>query len=308
MDFLKNTSVAVLPKVSVLYYVNSSDSAAHTLRLLAQHNVLSMPVLDKSLNQYIGFVDMVDIVSLIVDIYSEADIMAENFYTLLEQSERFKNTKVSEIINISARNPFIPVPETSSLYTAVELLSKHKVHRVPVIDAEGHIVNLITQSSLIAFIAENVDKLGSVVNQTVGSLLLGHKDVVTVNINARVIEAFNLMDKKSVSAVAVVDDEGKLVGNISVRDIRTIGADPRQLPQLYMGIRELLFRINMQRVDIINPAIACSAKEKYGLVVKKLAASRVHRLYVVDNHLPVGVISLSDALLPLVTIQPSEVV
>jgi CBS domain-containing protein len=51
-------------------------------------------------------------------------------------------------------------------------------------------------------------------------LLLGHKDVITIGVNGRAIDAFKIMTDRGVSAVGVVDEEGKLVGNISVRDIR----------------------------------------------------------------------------------------
>jgi CBS-domain-containing membrane protein len=301
MEYLKSVNVEELPKVDTIHHVLANDSASAALKLLTKYNILSAPVLDKERNQYIGFVDMVDLAAFIVDIYTEADIMGENFFSLLEQGERFVTTKVKDIINISSRNPFVPVREGSSLFSVVELLAKHKVHRVPVIDHQGRVSNLITQSSIISFLSTHLDKLGDITNQTVGSLLLGHKDVITVGVNARAIDAFKLMTDRGVSAVGVVDEEGKLIGNISVRDIRVIATDARLIQRLYLGVREFIYKINAERIDIINPAIACSARDTYGLVVQRLAASRVHRIYVVDSHLPVGVISLSDALLPLVS-------
>lgn len=68
-------------------------------QLLTKYNVLSAPVLDKERNQYIGFVDMVDLAAFIVDIYTETDIMGENFLSLLEQGERFITTKVKDLIS-----------------------------------------------------------------------------------------------------------------------------------------------------------------------------------------------------------------
>jgi CBS domain-containing protein len=121
---------------------------------------------------------------------------------------------------------------------------------------------------------------------------------------------------------------------------QVIAGDARLIQRLYLGVREFVYKVNSERIDvrthfdlslslslflrasvlifvmvmvmvmvvvvanqqqIINPAIACSTTDTYGLVVQKLAASRVHRIYVVDNHVPVGVISLTDVLLPLVS-------
>jgi CBS domain-containing protein len=301
MDYLKNVNVEELPKVDTIHHVLATDSASTALKLLTKYNVLSAPVLDKERNQYIGFVDMVDLAAFIVDIYTETDIMGENFLSLLEQGERFITTKVKDLINLSSRNPFVPVREGSSLYSVIELLAKHKVHRVPVIDLQGRVSNLLTQSSVLSYLAAHLDKLGSVTEQTVAELLLGHKDVITIGVNGRAIDAFKIMTDRGISAVGVVDEEGKLVGNISVRDIRVVAGDARLIQRLYLGVREFIYKINSERIDIINPAIACSAKDTYGLVVQKLAASRVHRIYVVENHVPIGLISLSDALLPLVS-------
>jgi CBS domain-containing protein len=118
----------------------------------------------------------------------------------------------------------VPVREGSSLYSVIELLAKHKVHRVPVIDLQGRVSNLLTQSSVLSYLAAHLDKLGSVTEQTVAELLLGHKDVITIGVNGRAIDAFKIMTDRGISAVGVVDEEGKLVGNISVRDIRVPAA------------------------------------------------------------------------------------
>jgi CBS domain-containing protein len=112
------------------------------------------------------------------------------------------------------------VREGSSLFSVVELFAKHQVHRVPVIDFQGRVSNLLTQSSVVSYLAAHIDKLGSIHHQTVGALMLGHKDVITIGVNARAIDAFKVMTDRGISAVGVVDEEGKLVGNISVRDIR----------------------------------------------------------------------------------------
>jgi hypothetical protein len=79
-------------------------------QLLSKYNVLSAPVLDKERNQYIGFVDMVDLAAFIVDIYTETDILGENFLSLLEQGERFTTTKVKDLISTHPLHPRPPSP------------------------------------------------------------------------------------------------------------------------------------------------------------------------------------------------------
>ncbi len=50
-----------------------------------------------ALRSLVGFVDMVDIVSFIVAIYDETEILGENFFTTMEQGERFVKATVAQI-------------------------------------------------------------------------------------------------------------------------------------------------------------------------------------------------------------------
>lgn len=204
-------------------------------------------MLDKECNEYIGFVDMVDLVQLIVDEFTETELQGESLLSLVEMSDTFQKTRVKDIIStvpllhvlspsvsksptevpnwscspdLSSRDPFVPVQDGSSLFSVIEVMAKHKVHRVPLIDHQGRVSNLITQSAIVSYLAMHLPELGPITEKTVAEFLPGHKEVITVDINARAIEAFKSMVEHKVSAVGVVDEEGKLTGNISVKDIR----------------------------------------------------------------------------------------
>lgn len=59
------------------------------------------------------------------------------------------------------RNAFHPVKVGYSLFSAVETLAKERhLHRVPVIDENRKLVNILTQSMLIKFVARNLELLG----------------------------------------------------------------------------------------------------------------------------------------------------
>jgi CBS domain-containing protein len=47
-------------------------------------------------------------------------------------------------------------------------------------------------------------------------------NVISVNQNATVLEAFQLMSLNSISGVAIVDNEMKLLGTISASDLKVI--------------------------------------------------------------------------------------
>ena len=94
------------------------------------------------------------------------------------------------------------------------------------------------------------------------------------------------------SSVAVVDAEGKLVGNISSHDLKAMILDPMQFRSLSHNIGDSNFKaVHTHRLSIITPS------DTLETVITKLATEHVHRLYVVDHdRKPVGVVSLRDVI------------
>jgi len=298
-SFLETVHVSDLPRVQIVS-INSDVSTVDALKTLTKHNILCAPVLDAKTNKYIGLIDMLDLVCFVVDIFKDLETSGDetDFFSLLESGERFVTQDVKTIADISHRNPFVPVNETDTLLTVMRLVGEKALHRVPVVDAEGKVVNFLTQSALVDFLAKNVSKLGSVVDKTVGEMLLGCKPVLKVNINSNAIDAFKLMAEKKVSAVAIVDDENHLISNVSARDIRTIASDSKVISGLFTPIRNFLQAVYSERILETSPAIGCTVKDTLGTVLMKLSVSKVHRVYVVDNaHTVIGVIALSDILI-----------
>lgn len=60
--------------------------------------------------------------------------------------------------DLSRRNKFVPVKQGSSLWIAADIIAHQGVHRVPVVNNEGKVVNIISQSSLIGFLNDHVHK------------------------------------------------------------------------------------------------------------------------------------------------------
>jgi len=297
-NFLESVLVSHLPKVNIVS-VNSDATTVEALKTLTKHNILCAPILDTKTGKYIGLVDMLDLVTFVVDIYTSLERERENtdFFSLLESGERFVTQDIKTIADLSHRNPFVPVHDTDTLLSVLQLVGEKRLHRVPVVDSEGKVVNFLTQSALVDFLAKNKEKLGHVVDKTVGEMLLGCKPVVKVNINHNAVEAFKLMAEKKVSAVAVVDDDNHLISNLSARDIRAIATDHRVIQGLFTPIRNFLQAVYSERILETSPAIGCTVKDTLGIVLMKLSVSKVHRVYVVDHsHIVIGVIALSDVL------------
>ena len=52
--------------------------------------------------------------------------------------------------------------------------------------------------------------------------LFGKRETLSIEQSKTMIEAFQMISQKLVSGLAVVDDHGQLVGNISASDMRVI--------------------------------------------------------------------------------------
>merc|ERR1712146_835282 len=107
-----------------------------------------------------------------------------------------------------------------------------------------------------------------------------------------------LIQEHGISAVPVVDEEGKLCGNVSARDARLIVSSTKIYRLLNMPIANYL--------DVVTDgaersAITCSPFDTLESVIQTLTSNKIHRIYVVDkdNH-PQRVVSLRNVLMKFV--------
>jgi len=120
------------------------------------------------------------------------------------------------------------------LYQLCEDVFSREIHRVPVINDKNFLLDIISASDVVSFIAQHIDRIGSVAEATVGELNLGTRNVISMSSSALAIHAFYLMYYHKVSAVAIVDHDDHLVANLSASDIKLI--QPRELDMLLQPI------------------------------------------------------------------------
>jgi CBS domain-containing protein len=267
---------------------------------LSSANVLSAPVWSEETKKYTGFLDMRDLVSSVVFIAEHASNCQTK--TL---ADLFVNAKwvggAFTVTYLSRRNPFRSVKASDSLATVLELLSKKgpgRMKRVAVVDEAGKIVNIVSQTTLVAYLSSQIASHHLYVGKTVEELHLGSAPPISIQEQAPAIEAFKLMDTKQITGLAIVDAQGKLVGNISARDLK-IFIKHIDFGKLVQPVGEFVKHLRQFALDIKSPTITVFGSAKFELVIGKLAATKVHRLFVVDDEThfrPLRVISLADVL------------
>lgn len=114
-------------------------------------------------------------------------------------------------------------------------------HRVGVFGSNGSIEEIISQSDIVEWLADNLWKLGNLVHEPVGAISgLISSPAATVSSLRPAIDAFADIERlKGVSAVGIVDAvSGALVGNFSESDLR--GMRPQHFPGLALPVAEFL--------------------------------------------------------------------
>lgn len=187
----------------------------------------------------------------------------------------------------------MPVDQRAPVTNAIDLMIKWRVHRVPVVDTDGELLTVITQSHIARLIYKWLARFEQLADSTVEQLKLGYGEVITAQENEQAIAAFRLIHERAVSAVGVVDSEGKLVGNVSASDLKVIGYDGKLLAHLFVPISDF---VKITRPEGVS-AITVSPSSSFSQVLDKLVSNHIHRVYVVDEQRkPIGVISLLEIL------------
>jgi CBS-domain-containing membrane protein len=111
---------------------------------------------------------------------------------------------------------YLPVSQSGySAFSVVEALARERgLHRVPIIDSKRQVINLVTQSQVVRYLADHVEMIGSIAQKTIKECPRLFKEVLSVREETIAIDAFNLMVEKNVQGIAICNEEGRLRGNI----------------------------------------------------------------------------------------------
>jgi len=325
MKLLSNSSIKQLENLGStdVIELRANDSLYHAMTVLSTYKILSAPVRDKQSN-LVGMVDLMDIVALLGKLFTK-----ENPKNIQSLSNYYREVSglslytVKDLMNKSGRNPLKLLRENESITTAIQMFTKqpHPFHHIPIVNKQNQVVKIITQYDIIQYLFNNMNRFdSSVLRSTIKQLKHGNQSPVEyVTIHDTALKAFLRMHEKGVSALAVVNDNGILVGNISSTDIQGILSKNANI------LNELLLPVMQYLGDIRNPYSNLSASkvsgddtrfmarspvcaelnDTVGNVIETLVKERIHRIYVVDSSTkPLDVITLTDLIRGLKTQLP----
>jgi len=305
-DFLDSVTVASIMKSShELVTFKPNDTVEEALKKLATFAISGAPVFDQNEQKVLGYISVLDLVVWVVRTFAVSKGDRKD-YDWSKLDQQFK-MPISEILGEHddffshkdlalpltpsseyGLDPFWPVPQDSTLRSLINSYFKWRIHRCPVAE-KGKVVGHVSQSDVIRFLANNPKSLEGVLSKKLTDLGLDEGPVTCVLKGKSLIEAFNVMMETKFTGLAIIDEQGRLVQNISASDLKGV-------------TKESFWKLEMPIENIIKeekklPVLTCSPKSTLDEVVKKLADCRVHRIYVVDNqNKPRNVITLTSIM------------
>jgi len=165
------------------------------------------------------------------------------------------------------------------------------VHHLLIVDDTGKVVNLLSQTDVIRFVAKDVAGLDKLREQSIRTLGLGVRPVFAVRNTDSALDAFYELSEAGVSGGAIINPEGKLVGNFSRYDLKGTqgGTGFKVLSQSIMHYQRKHRVALAQRLVTVNPDMAI------GDVVSTMAREKVHRVFAVEGGMyPKGCVTQTD--------------
>jgi len=287
---------------SQVVWAEASQTCPQVLGLLNEKNIQAVPVWDEQTKSFVGMVDVLDLLTLLVVMNTSkdfADLLAsrpidwEEFSAI--EIDMFSNQQIRQVCDVSKRNPWCPVHFEVPLHSLMDMFGTDvNLHRVPVVNDAGDVMGLVTQSKVISFLAENVLKF-PIVDTPISAWYTPSNSVVSVNIKEKTLVALQQLLTHNVSCVAIVNDDGKIINTLSASDIK-VALGKSIFTDLNLPLVDFLAKSNayFKRPDA---PVVCSTADSIGSILSKLNDNHIHRIFVVDaDAKPIGVLSLCNVI------------
>jgi len=282
----------IAPRWPNVVYAQTNETVADVFKKLIDCSILSVPLLDVDTQKYIAFIDVFDILAYVVDVLNLPIDKDESWMA----SSQFQNSSCIVLPNKSKKNPWYIINENDPIQSAINALSQNNIHRIAVVDSAGRFSSVITQSRIIRFLSNRSLELGELGMQTIEQLNISSPLEVVARGEDRLLDAFMRMHNYGVSGVPILNSYGKVIGNVSISDIKDIGFSAQMFRKLFVSTEQFLdTKVEGQNLPRLIWAYNTSY---FSDVLFKLRANGVHRVYVVKSFDMIcnGVITLTDIL------------
>ncbi|CAD6342798.1 unnamed protein product [Miscanthus lutarioriparius] len=226
----------------------------------------------------------------------------------LPSSDLFNKTKVKDISGSFRWAPFLALQSSDTFLTMLLLLSKYRMKSLPVVDiGEGTISNIITQAAVVHMLSECVglhwfEEWGTKTLSEIGLPIMRLSKIVKVREDEPALKAFRLMRRKGVGGIPVVDDSGRAVGSIMIKDVKhLLTASETNRDYRTLTAKKFIANARQSSGERQMSIITCSRGDSTKDIILKLDAEKRQRIYVINEEGNLdGLITLRDIIAKLV--------
>jgi len=298
---LETTPIAtVVPNLGSVVIARSTESVASVFQKLIDFKIQAVPLLRVSTNQFVAFVDLVDILALLVD---RLGLTNRANWSQIEHwmaQAQFQGPCEELVVRSVPRHEWFAIAAAQPLAVAIQQMSRHSLHRLAISDLENNFVSLLSQSRVVSWLTAFLDAeeaFAPLSALTLEDLKLGYRPVLSVPSYRLALDAFMFIYQHRVTAVAVTDQDQRLSGVVSLSDLKDIGSTGAMFGKLLVPVGQFI----QSKVEGSQHLLAyyVTRTDTVRTVLEILCKFRIHRVFVVNNALErrlVGVVTTSDVL------------
>lgn len=246
------------------------------IQIMVKEGFRRMPLVDPGTKKLHGIVTATDVVNYLGGGEKFQIIQkkyAGNFFKAI--NEPIKSLMTSKVISIS---------KTAKISDAIDLMKRHKVGGLPVVDEHDHVWAIVTEKDILTLFS------GKIRGAKVADLM--SKSVITAKPEISIIEAEKIMVKHGFRRLPIVSNN-EFIGMATIRTIIRFFGSGQVFKHLQSGtIRQVLqtsvLEVTRKDVTTIEP------DADIGEAAKTMQEKNVGSLPVVANKKIVGIITERD--------------
>lgn len=287
----------ILPKSAKVIIFDTQFYVKKTFPTLISHGIRSAPLWDATKKLLVGMITVTDFIRILLYLDKE-NLSVED----LEQHTLHTWRKLLR----STRKPLCTAGPDQSLHDAINLLHKHRVHRVLMIDPfTGDVLYILSHKRILRFLFVYLNEFPELTffHKTLTELKIGtYEDIVSVTEETSIKRAFQLLLEKDVSALPILDDNGTLIDVYAKYEVLNLVSE-----KLYSNLSLTIGEVRNKKKDWEEKLQKCRSSITLYEALEVIVRTESHRLLLVNKEdTLVGIVSLSDILVYLNRIIPTE--
>ncbi|XP_049421453.1 5'-AMP-activated protein kinase subunit gamma-2-like isoform X2 [Epinephelus fuscoguttatus] len=294
MRFMKcHKCYDIIPTSSKLVVFDTTLQVKKAFFALVANGVRAAPLWESKKQSFVGMLTITDFINILTRYYKSPMVQ---IYELEEHKiETWRELYLQETFK-----PLVHISPDASIFEAVYSLIKNKIHRLPVIDpVSGNALYILTHKRILKFLQLFVCEMPmpAFMKQSLEELAVGtYANIAYIHPDTPLITALSVFTHRRVSALPVVDHNGRVVDIYSKFDVINLAAE-----KTYNNLDVTVTQALRHRSQYFEGVMKCNKLETLETIVDRIVKAEVHRLVVVDEESRiVGIVSLSDILQALV--------